>query len=36
PNHKNTPQKETRTTPQAVFDAPQLTTVAKQCPLFSW
>ncbi|MDW4772731.1 hypothetical protein NQ274_29535, partial [Escherichia coli] len=22
--------------PQAVFDAPQLTTVAKEWPLFSW
>ncbi|EZK18415.1 hypothetical protein AB26_4047 [Escherichia coli 2-011-08_S1_C2] len=27
---------ETVVSPQAVFDAPQLTTVAKEWPLFSW
>ncbi|HHZ9087523.1 TPA: YiiX family permuted papain-like enzyme, partial [Escherichia coli] len=33
---KNIPLEETVVSPQAVFDAPQLTTVAKEWPLFSW
>src|SRR5699024_3856703 len=33
---KNIPLDETVVSPQAVFDAPQLTTVAKEWPLFSW
>ncbi|MFO6483630.1 hypothetical protein ACLBR5_01320 [Escherichia coli] len=32
----NIPLEETVVSPQAVFDAPQLTTVAKEWPLFSW
>ncbi|MBK1759714.1 MAG: YiiX family permuted papain-like enzyme, partial [Escherichia coli] len=32
---KNIPLEETVVSPQAVFDAPQLTTVAKEWPLFS-
>ncbi|NDO80702.1 hypothetical protein CJP72_07935 [Citrobacter sp. NCU1] len=33
---KNIPLNETVISPQAVFNAPQLTTVAKEWPLFSW
>lgn len=33
---KNIPLEETVVSPQAGFDAPQLTTVAKEWPLFSW
>lgn len=33
---QNIPLEETVVSPQAVFDAPQLTTVAKEWPLFSW
>lgn len=33
---KNIQLEETVVSPQALFDAPQLTTVAKEWPLFSW